>query len=349
MWNGIRHNFDAPKSCQDLAKKLGLLQGIWRWALDGTHCWVTKIWKKLSWNVLKRKWKYLNSTSPSYSQKLHQLTISACLWTSYILHCYVSYGYDHSEAQKLQFWHSGLWIPPGFSHGDMVYLEQLNLHQTEIDAAQSGTKLHGTGPRFPLSPFSPFSPWIHQTHENTHKNATKINNPMVWDSKVPWQVWNKKIPPCGPCHLFQNLSLYLCLPIFHLWTFQGWKSLRRIERWQFTGPFFQLRFGLVLGGLGTLATFLKHCKLHTREIHSIVLIILISRWQTAQLSSTLVDLAFPQAPPFMAVRGPPKVLSKFVINWTWTVCEFVMNPRCLTFIRTASCVSSCDVWAPECH
>ena len=181
------------------------------------------------------------------------------------------------------------------------------------------------------------------------KNATKINNPMVWDSKVPWQVWNKKIPPCGPCHLFQNLSLYLCLPIFHLWTFQGWKSLRRIERWQFTGPFFQLRFGLVLGGLGTLATFLKHCKLHTCEIHSIVLIILVSSWQTAHLSSTLVDLAFPQAPPFMAVRGPPKVLSKFVINWTWTVCEFVMNPRCLTFIRTASCVSSCDVWAPECQ
>ena len=54
---GIRHNFDAPKSCQDLAKKLGLLQGIWRWALDGTHCWVTKIWTKLSWNVLTTEMK----------------------------------------------------------------------------------------------------------------------------------------------------------------------------------------------------------------------------------------------------------------------------------------------------
>ena len=30
---------------------------------------------------------------------------------------------------------------------------------TEACAAQRGTKLHGTGPRFPLSPFSPFSPW----------------------------------------------------------------------------------------------------------------------------------------------------------------------------------------------
>jgi len=96
---GIRHNFDAPKSCQDLAKKLGLLQGIWRWPLDGTHCWVTKISKKMvlkcpdngNENILK------NSTSPSKFSKTapaHNL----CL-----LHCYVSYGYDHSEAQKLQF------------------------------------------------------------------------------------------------------------------------------------------------------------------------------------------------------------------------------------------------------
>ena len=181
------------------------------------------------------------------------------------------------------------------------------------------------------------------------KTQRRSTTPWCGTPKSHGRFETKKSRLAALVTLFQNLSLYLCLPIFHLWTFQGWKSLRRIERWQFTGPFFQLRFGLVLGGLGTLATFLKHCKLHTREIHSIVLIILISSWQTAHLSSTLVDLAFPQAPPFMAVRGPPKVLSKFVINWTWTVCEFVMNARCLTFIRTASCVSSCDVWAPECH
>lgn len=134
----------------------------------------------------------------------------------------------------------------GFSGSDMVHLEQLNLQQTEVDAAQSGTKLHGTGNSMGLDHVFLCRPshlslpgYIKLVKIHTKTQATKINNPITVRT---WSIspnahgrFETNCPPCGPCHLFQNLSLYLCLPIFHLWTFQRRNGYELMAK---TGPFF---------------------------------------------------------------------------------------------------------------
>ncbi len=247
-----------------------------------------------------------------------------CLPLNILLRCCVSYGYDHSEAQKLQFsqilpafdiicwmpfWQPALWIPPAFP---MVYLQKLNLHWdrccTEWDKTPWDWTTFSFVALLTFLSLDTSNPWKHtQKHNkdqqihgcetlNTHIHGYQV--PKNVPTLRPLSPFSKPFSPLPLSPHFPPLDLSEVNPC---WAIE--KAAKIDTNWYHTVTiFFQLRFWLVLGGLGTLATFrstVKSTLLKSIQSYSHILDIEL----TNRRHQIIIDSCWPCLSPRTAFHG----------------------------------------------